>query len=220
VSVTKPEIEGVSIVLVGSFNPAIFHPDWFAREKLIQNQEAEKADVQIVSKEASFFSIGWLNLEVLQEKFTVSTSQIQHLDSMRDLVIGTFKLLRHMPVKQLGINRTAHFRADSALTWHALGHRLAPKEPWAGLLEGPGMLRVMMMGNRPDGFQGRIIVTVEPSVRLAPGVGVFVDVNDHFEIAVDGNALESERMMEILAATWQDSLDRAMHIMQGVIKTQ
>ena len=84
----KPELEDVSVVLVGSFNPAIFHPTWFAREKLIQQEEADRADIKIVSPEVSVFSIGWLQLEVTLDRFAARTSQIQNLEPLRDLVRG------------------------------------------------------------------------------------------------------------------------------------
>jgi hypothetical protein len=40
-----PEIQGMSIVLVGGFNPKIFHPAWFAAQKLIREKEAEEANI-------------------------------------------------------------------------------------------------------------------------------------------------------------------------------
>lgn len=173
-----------------------------------------------MSPEVSVFSIGWLGLEVTLDRFAARTTQIQHLESLRDLVLGTFGLLRHTPVKQMGINRLAHYRSPSEDEWHKLGHRLAPKEPWAGLLESPGMRRVSILGKRPDQYQGRITVTVEPSLKLRPGFGVYFEVNDHYENDVEEKGRECERMMEILGATWKASLERAMRIMQRLMQTE
>lgn len=214
----KPEGEGVSVVLVGSFNPAIFHPAWFAREKLIQHEEAERAEVKIVSPQVSVFSIGWLGLEVTLDRFAVRTTQIQHAEPLRDLVLGTFGLLRHTPLAHMGINRQAHFRSTSEEEWHALGHRLAPKEPWAGALEKPGMKQLSMQGQRPDSYRGRITVMVEPSLKTKPGVGVHLEVNDHYDNDVDEKGGECDRMMEILAAVWQTSFERSWRIMQTLMK--
>ena len=213
----KPELEDVSIVLVGTFNPAIFHPVWFAREKLIQQEEADRADIKIVSPEVSVFSIGWLAVEVMQDRFAARTSQIQNLEPLRDLVLGTFGLLRHTPVKQMGINRQSHFRSPSEEAWHALGYRLAPKEPWAGLLEKPGMRRVQVQGIRPDTYKGRISVAVEPSLKARP-FGAFIEVNDHYENDAEEKGNQCDRMMVILSTSWQTSLDRSLHIMQTLMK--
>jgi hypothetical protein len=217
VSDPKPEHEDVSIVLVGSFNPAIFHPAWFAREKLIQQEEADRADVKIVSTEVSFFSIGWVALEVTSDRFVARTTQIQHVEPLRDLVRGTFGLLRHTPVKQMGLNRRAQFRSPDEAAWHQLGHRLAPKEPWAGLLEKPGMRRIQMQGVRPDAYKGQISVAVEPSLKLTP-FGAYIDVNDHYENDATTKGTECDRMMEILGTSWHTSLDRSLCIMQGLMK--
>jgi hypothetical protein len=32
---SKLELAGVNIVLLGDFNPALFHPDWFVRNDLV-----------------------------------------------------------------------------------------------------------------------------------------------------------------------------------------
>lgn len=214
----KPELEGVAVVLVGSFNPAIFHPAWFAREKLIQRDEAERADLKIISPEVSVFSIGWLELEITLNRFAARTSQIQHIEPLRDLVRGTFGLLRHTPLRQMGINRLAEYRSASEDAWHQLGHRLAPKEPWAGLLEKPGMRRVQMEGQRTDAYKGRITVAVEPSLKLKP-FGAAFEVNDHYENDVETIGNECDRMMDILATSWQTSLNRSLRIMQTLMKT-
>ena len=185
---------------------------------MIQQEESDHADVKIVSPEVSVFSIGWLAVEVTSDRFAVRTSQIQHLDPLRDLVRGTFALLRHTPVKQMGINRQAQFRSPSEDAWHQLGHRLAPKEPWDGLLEKPGMRRVQMQGVRPDQYKGRIAVAVEPSTKLKP-YGAYIEVNDHYDLDEAEKGNECDRMMEIFIASWQTSLDRSLRIMQTLMKT-
>lgn len=174
--------------------------------------------MKVASPQVTVFSIGWLGLEVTADRFAARTTQIQHVESLRDLVLGTFRLLRHTPVKQLGINRLAHFRSQSEEAWHEVGDRLAPKKQWDVLLVKPGMKRVSMLGQRPDSYVGRITVTVEPSLKLRPGFGVYFEVNDHYENDTEEMGLESERMMEILGAAWQESLDRALRIMQTLLK--
>lgn len=217
----KPEIEGVSIVLVGSLNPAIFQPAWFAREKLIPQVEADTADVKVISPQVSVFSIGWLNLEITLDRFTASTSQMQHLEPLRDLIGGTFTLLRHTPLKHLGINRMAHFRSAGEEAWHKIGHRLAPKGPWAGLLEKPGMRRVSMLGQRSDGYRGDITATIEPSFVLKqPSFGVYIEVDDHYDVSDEEKGNDCERVLGILKNCWAPSLDRASKIMQQLMKDQ
>ena len=42
----SPQFEGVTIVLLGQFNPAIFQPAWLAAENLVRPQEAESAEIE------------------------------------------------------------------------------------------------------------------------------------------------------------------------------
>jgi hypothetical protein len=170
-SAQLPEIQGVSIVLLGDFNPKIFQPAWFAAQNLIRQQEADEANIAIIHPEVVSFTLGqWLALEVTRERFAVSTAQEPYSKVMRDLVIGSFELLQHTPLHKLGINADMHFRMDSEKSWHAFGDLLAPKKIWQGLLKTPGIRRFTMEGQRPDNFQGYIRVRVEPSVKIRPGV--------------------------------------------------
>lgn len=206
----KPEIEAVSIVLAGSFNPRIFHPAWFAKENLIQESEGQTAEIQVITSDVAVFSIGWMGLEVVHDRFAITSNQPQYFDALRDLVSGMFKLLRHSPISQLGINKLEHYRSLNEDEWHQLGHRLAPKEPWTGLLEKPGMRRLSMLGVRPDQFAGKLLVTVEPSVKIRPGV--YFEVNDHYQNDVADEGRSCDRMVEILNVSWQQSLERAANI--------
>lgn len=202
-------------MLVGSFNPTIFQPAWFGAEKLIQREEAERAEIQVIASEAVVFSVGWLGLEVTHDRMAVHTSQSQYSDPLRDLVLGTFRLLRHTPIKQMGINRLAHFRSANDEDWHNFGHLLAPKEPWTGVLEHPGMRRLSMLGERSDGYSGRILVTIEPSVKVKPGI--YFEVNDNYLNDATGAGREADRMMEILDSVWQTSIDRSYGMMTKLL---
>jgi hypothetical protein len=57
-SVRTPEVEGVNVVLLGSFNPRIFDPWWFAKEGLIQDDEAKNAEITVMTSNVAVFSLG------------------------------------------------------------------------------------------------------------------------------------------------------------------
>ncbi len=44
----SPEISGASIVMVGSFNPAIFQPRWLGSQGIIRPEEAENAKISLI----------------------------------------------------------------------------------------------------------------------------------------------------------------------------
>ena len=86
----EPEIDGVSIVLLGDFNPAIFAPAWFALHGLLPRGATDGANVQIVCPQVTAFTFDWLRLEVVNNRFNVETLQAPHIH-LRDLVLRTFK---------------------------------------------------------------------------------------------------------------------------------
>ena len=120
----KPEVEGISVVLVGSFNPALYHPEWFGRMGLIRDDEVKAANLEVVHNEITSQMIGSIKIQVRSNQFLATTVNAADYEPLRDLVAGTFKSLSHTPIRMLGINFDAHFRMGSVDAWHLVGHRL------------------------------------------------------------------------------------------------
>src|SRR5438552_6425805 len=93
-----PEVQGLTVVLAGSFNPRIFDPWWFAKEGLIQEDEAKNAETTVMTSTLAIFSIGWVRVQAEAERVQMSATQPQYYDPIRDLVLGTFRILRHVPL--------------------------------------------------------------------------------------------------------------------------
>ena len=208
--------EYLSIVLRGDFNPKIFQPYWFCMNKLLGEEETEAANVHVIHKDVLHFSLDWLDIQVLRDRFTVRLLQNGYEEALRDLVLGTFKLLHHTPSRMMGVNKGVHFFVDSVDEWHSLGHKLAPKEGlWDCVLSKPGTLSVVIEGQRTDGFEGWVRVRVEPSRQHRRGV--IVEVNDHFV----GNGEEKmpviAPMMEILSSQWENCVERSKQIIRRVM---
>jgi hypothetical protein len=209
------EIQGLNIVLRGHFNPAIFHPSWFAAQKLIRHQEAEAAEIKIVHPNAAIFETEWLQIHVLQDRFQAITNQEPYYETLRDLVVGALDLLSHTPLRVMGINRGFHYRLESEEAWDAVGHRLAPKQDWENVLDSPGMLNLTMRGKRPDDLDGYIQVKVEPSGQV--GFGVYVHVNDHYQLSSASETLGANKAMIILFEQWSESMQRSEEIAQKIV---
>jgi hypothetical protein len=176
----KPQVEAASIVMVGSFNPAIFQPAWLSKQQLIRPEEADDAKIALIQAEAAAFSTEWFQLQVLPDRFQLSCTDPRQYGPLRDLAIAIFAILPHTPVKALGLNRHFHFEMPTLESWHAVGHCLAPKEPWELVLDNPGMRSITMEGQRPGTTGGLVKVRVEPSIQVKPGV--FVEVNEEFRV--------------------------------------
>jgi hypothetical protein len=215
-----PKLQETAIVLVGHFNPLIFRPSWFAARGLVGEEEAETAAVQVIHAELVSFAFDWLRLQVQREQF-VAQADREPFVRLADLVIGCFGRLRDTPVSKMGINRIAHIDIESTDKWHSLGDVLAPKEHWKHILkEDPEERQIGLRSltvhrsKRPDDFLGHIQVKVEPSAPVRNGV--FIEVNDHFEIAMK-DPLGCEEILDILENNFALSIDRSEEIIDSLI---
>ena len=212
----KPEIEGTNIVLLGDFNPKIFQPAWFAAQELIRNEEADNAKIELIHQAFVQFSLEWLRLEIYQNRFAAGTHQSPFFKVLRDLVLGTFRILKHTPIRMMGINCDFHFPMESEKAWHTVGNRLAPKDIWNNLLKEPGMRSLSIEGHRPDDYIGKITVRVEPSSRIDPGV--YIHVNDHYEINDRESSIGCDEIIDVLESSWDKSISRSTEIAHKILE--
>lgn len=210
-----PEKQAVNIVIRGSFNPAIFNPSWFALNQLLSSGEVETADVKIIHADIALFTIDWLQLRVVPDRFQAITTQESHYERLRDLALGVFDLLTHTPVIALGINREFHVRFQSVSVWNEVGHRLVQKEDWRSLLEDPRTASLVVHGKRPDGLNGYIGVRIEPSPLGSPAL--YIEVNDHYQFQSDPKVpLGTSEAVQVLRERWNESMQRSFSIAAGL----
>src|SRR5436190_1555698 len=133
-----PEEEAIAIVMLGSFNPAIFQPFWLSAQELIRPEEAKNARIRAIQAEVADFSTEWFQLQVLQNRFQLVSQEPRHFGPVRDLSAAIFTILSHTPIKVLGMNRSFHFKMPSLDVCNSIGHKLAPKEHWDEIMQEPG----------------------------------------------------------------------------------
>jgi hypothetical protein len=205
-------LAGLSIVLTGSFNPAIFQPSWYAAQKLIGTTEAENAVIGVIHPQITQFGTDDFQLQVTPNQFAAWTLKESFHEGLRDLVVGTFKILEHTPLLQIGVNHDVHFQTPSEKAWHSFGHQLAPKEFWNPILSSPGLMSMTIRGTRPDELKGHIDVRVEPSLRIP--VGVYVLINDNFDLPTDQLGVRSAP--SLLVEQWPSIIKRASSVLDHV----
>jgi len=211
----RPEIQEYTIVLVGTFNPSIFQPMWFAHEGLVRPEEAKNARIEVIHTQALSISLGSIALKVFQERFSASTEKASDYEVLKDLVLSTFRILNHTPIQKMGLNLDSHFRMLSEETWHALGDRLAPKEYWLRVIEKPGLRSLTMESVRVDGPKGFIAVKIEPSLKIKPGV--YININDHYEIEDYKPESGCDAIVQLLNSRYNSSVERSYGIATSLI---
>ena len=223
----EPEISGVSLVMLGHFNPVIFTPAWFGWHQLLPKKIVEIADMNIAHPQISSFNADWLNIQVVPERMQMETTQPPYV-RIRDLAVRIFREhLHHTPLTSVGINRDVHFCVQDHKQRDRLGKLLAPAEPWGDWaaklgLDGNrgGMVSLTMRQvdpcNRPVG--GQINVKVEPSNRVAQELpGVYVGVNDHYVVGNVEPQTQTSEVVELIEEKFDDSLRRADEIIDHIM---
>lgn len=224
----EPEHSQVSIVLVGSLNPATFHPSWFGANRLLNAEEVESAQVELVHREMTIFRAGeWLKLQVEPNRFIAETGEPPFV-RLCDLVVRTFReCLHHTPIRMLGINRSVHFSVGDEATRNRIGKLLAPQEPWGewgGCLEGPdaerrGGVRSLTMEQRDldDREAGHIRAKIEPSGLIRTSSGIFMEINDHYELRRTEDPLGADLIVDLLEERFEGSVRRAEWIVDQIM---
>lgn len=176
---TQPDIrfEGVSVVLRGSFNPAIMSPGWLLAQELVSEQEHGGSQPEAIVSNLSVFTVAAMRFEITADSFKVETENQREFERTADVVTSVLTILPHTPVNMLGINHFFHAALPSPDAWHQLGDKLAPKQEWS-LLHLPGTRGVSLQAVRPDQYAGAVNVDVQPSGRVEQAI--FVSQNDHF----------------------------------------
>jgi hypothetical protein len=225
--IIEPEISNVSIVLVGNLNPRIFTPDWFARNQLLTAAEVETAEITIIHPQIAQFKTDRLEVNVEPGRFRATTTFAPHV-WLLDLVIRTFgNLLVHTPIFKLGINREVHYPVASIEARNRIGHKLAPPKAWgewgpkieAGTGATHGGMTSLSMQQRAldDRPVGHIQATVQPSGRIKDNRGIYVLVNDNYELKNQEDVTGCEEIIELLTRNFDKSLDRSEWIVDQLM---
>jgi hypothetical protein len=225
--VREYENSSYSIVFLGHFNPAIFSPLWFGTHGLFTEDEVNAAQIFMIHPEIARFTAGGITLQVEATRFvaTATSSAIQ----LHDLVARTFRdFLNHTPIRSMGINREVHFKLKSQEARIELGRKLAPLAPWGEwgdvLGQQPveltsGMISLSMRQvKKLDSYGGFIQTTIQPSSLIPRPVGVFLQVNDHYELSPALEVMGADKMLDILDAEFEKSLTQSEWIIDQVLK--
>jgi hypothetical protein len=215
------ESESFQIVLLGSFNPAIFHPLWFSRFELVGVDDTVNTDVKVVSPEFTDVGLGAIHLQCVPNRFTLETGNIAFQEKLRDLAEGLLALLPHTPIKGCGLNSAAHYRIADTEYWHHIGHVLAPKELiWDGLfpevsnLPNPlnmprsGLTNLGIQGRRDGLYPGFLNLSVAPSGAVKPGL--FFASNHHYDVPEEFTQVGSAaHVRAFIHETWKKAFENA-----------
>lgn len=225
--------EEASIVLVGNFNPSIFHPEWFIRREILPEWNYLDRDDgnDGLSKVATMSDLAQVefpdqrNLTVMLNKFVLRCARASEFLTIRDIVSNTFGILQETPINQMGMNYQSVIRIDDVDLWHKFGETMAPREPWRtaapyinDLVQEQqdvlGLVEMTMQMPRGDDLKGYIRPTIKALNLHARELSL--SVNNHVVIE-DGRA---ETMLEYLNQNWERAIDFADELINAVLANQ
>ena len=218
-SLRAPDAEDISVVLIGSFNPGIFHPEWFRRQEILVPQEADEAKPRVVSPEVTEVLFLDMKLNVFPDRFILETHDASRAEKLQDVVINVLTCLPHTPVTACGLNNALHFDLKDEAYWHKIGHTLAPKEPvWNHVLERPGMEMLVIKGEREGQFPGHINVTVAPSKNPKMPRGIYIHSNFHFPVPRNESGMpDSDLVVPYIETEWKNALEQARRVAYRIL---
>ncbi len=191
----------LSVVALGSFNPAIFQPEWFSKNDILPSSEIEAATKPgsprvVVSNDVTTIAFDSLRLEVLQQRWLMSTTRLDWKKDLGPIVASIFRQLPHTPVTTLGFNVAVHREVQNAV---AVIERWVPARHLAQLVGEPISIGAVV---RSTWDTYKVTVQLEPSARLP--YGIFLAQN--FEKTGLENATQ---LAEQISADWARVLKKA-----------
>lgn len=223
------EIFTSSIVAVGSFNPAIFSPDWMEAHGLLGKDDADRIREPrpgaslVVSHQATAFESSWFALQVLENQFSL-TSKNALSPAFKDLAVSVFQLLSHTPVTAVGLNFLAHYKLATEDEYHCVGDVLAPKEIWNKLypneIAGLADLTVRIQAGshgQPLKCKDEKRISLQPSGMFT--FGAFLSYNDHHDLS-DGREefpRPGERVAMLIDSKWESAWQDALRVFTGLL---
>lgn len=209
-----PQIYDFSIVIIGEFNPVIIQPQWLVNKKLIGEIEGESARIEIIHNEVVKFNLDWASFEVSRNRFQVRSSKQTHFISIKDLVIGIFRLLNETPLNKVGFNHMFHFTLDSK-DYYEFGKKLAPFNNFENVLNDPRLLTIEMIDYEYVKNEGKYRVKISPS-ELLKSNGLSININNHYDsTSVNNNSTE---VIDIIDDKWEFSFNKASDMCENLWK--
>jgi hypothetical protein len=224
-------MSGSSIVALGHLNPLIFRPEWLRDKEIAVGSDFEGINIDIVHPELVVLRLPWGQMQVDRERFFIGAVQ-EPLIRACDFFVKCFQELPETPMNAVGLNRDVHFPSGSEKARNHVGDMLAPKDFWTDFLFGKGGrraggLRSLLMEQsilvngrqeRLDGLHGWIQVKVEPSVKSEIPHGIYVQVNDHYDLTQHIRSADGKSASALVSEKWEDSIRNSEHWIDKIME--
>lgn len=209
-----------SIVLVGTFFPLLFMPNWFVRNKLLPAEDADAIAIEIMVNEYTKFSMAAISVEVQSDKLTLRSSEAAFDSIIKDLAVGVLTLMPETNITAFGLNVTLDVRFKELDFWHHVGDTLVPKVFWdEALSDSPrvGLRNLQLQVAKPAGREG--VYNFGVSCLKMP-LDTQFSLNNHFSFA-SGDSFnpkpDNSKAIKIIEESWEETLAAFEHVFGHVM---
>jgi hypothetical protein len=205
------QIYTFSTVVIGDFNPVIVQPSWLSNKKLIREQEAQNAKIEIIHNEITKFSIDWATFEISRDRFEIRTTQEPYFDPIKDLFVSIFQILKETPIRTVGFNHLKYYALPDEDRYYKFGNKLAPLNNWTDSLNDPRLINLEIIElKRKDKQEGQYRIKIQPSdIKLSTNYGILININDHFVV-------ENNDLIKTISNNWKNSFNRSSEVAETI----
>lgn len=170
-----------SVVLLGGFNPLIFHPLWLLKKGLIPETDVVEKQI-IINSRVSQYPIGdWMQMTVTPERCEFKIEKPERIVLMKDLIIGTLNALPEIPIIAVGINRGNIINLGDEKSHFIFGSKLAVLDIWNDCFKTPRLRDIIIEnqeGTLEEGVRRRI--QIKPAEIKDLKYCIDVNLNNHY----------------------------------------
>lgn len=210
-----------SIVIVGRFNPSIFHPTWFERFKILPIQETQwalgenavKREVDIGGSKITLSErpplvmnpgnteIHFKSIKILvkPDRFECQTVNKENFSNVHEVTTKVFTLLEHSPTKIVGMNFMGHSKFNEKARDLLKRNFCKDEDKIKSLFSEDWVIGTELIA-KEKGLQFRLKLSESPQLEN----GIFYDANFQREIASEN----SEEAISIIQSNYDKDLAR------------
>lgn len=193
----------LTIVVIGSFNPAIISPYWLSSKNFIRESEAASAKVNLIHPEITNFDLEWVDFEVSQQRFSIHSSKEPFFDAVIDLAFNIFNILRETPITSYGYNHHKYITLIDEEKYYEFGNRLCPLSNWSAF-SNPRLQRIEILDRESSlKSEGSLTASVNAISESAIPFGIAITVNDHYNYKPDSK--DNKFLPKYLIENWSFS---------------
>lgn len=205
-----------SVVLLGGFNPMIFHPFWLLQKKLISEIDVTEKQI-LVNDQLSTYHVGdWLDMTVTRNRCEFKIKKEERVIMMRDLIVGTLNALPEMPITAIGINRGSVYNLANEYSYYEFGAQLAPLNKWEPSFHNPRLRNIAIEDIGSESFKDkRRMIQIKPAEVKGLQYCVDFNINNHYDLVNVGQTVP--KALSILTHNMESDFDTFQHIIDALV---